>query len=236
MSCPLPDMVRFKGRGSGGGSGSGLGAEREDSIGREGDSTSAVTGDDGCLWKQPQRQLHVIYQNNWLTQMIWAWIQQRSGTCCWSLIFACWGSRRPSERSRPGDPCCRSVPFPGCCRGCGRRSAPMSAGCAPWRSGWRLPPPPHPRPCCRCSCYVARGFWSAASPGPPPRGPGSNWPAEPAERPSCLCSDWALPGSTPAFGMKPWVSEEKKNRHLNYVLSNWWCLKVQHISKGQKGT
>lgn len=49
MSCPLPDMVRFKGSGSGGGRGSGLGAVGEDTIGKGDDSRSAVTGDEGHL-------------------------------------------------------------------------------------------------------------------------------------------------------------------------------------------
>lgn len=62
MSCPLPDTVRFKGRGRGGGRGSGLGAVGEDTIGRGDDSRSAVTGDEGCLSKQPQIQSYTRYQ------------------------------------------------------------------------------------------------------------------------------------------------------------------------------
>lgn len=49
ISGPLPGTVRFKGRGRGGGKGSGLGAVCGGTIGREGESRSVVTGDEGHL-------------------------------------------------------------------------------------------------------------------------------------------------------------------------------------------
>lgn len=57
MSCPLPDMVRFKGSGRGGGRGSGLGLVGEDTIGLEAASWSAPSGDEGPLSKAAVQQL-----------------------------------------------------------------------------------------------------------------------------------------------------------------------------------